>query len=207
MFSSLCDSHKNSFNRYVHDSRQVSWLSGHHARRAFSLSQWHLRRHSPVHSDEIAQVLHLFPFYPLSAPANPSNLTGLAQTAAPTAHISLFHYRWGMLKSQFILEIISKKHLSSGYSSRTCPVTEFAVASHLNTANSCCHHVFLRHFRFQKCLPVNSLIRIKGALLLLMILYFLWHKFPVNRNNFLILHRHSRVVWLKLPDQPITDRE
>ena len=38
----------------------------------------------------------------------------------------------------------------------TCPVTEFAVASHLNTANSCCHHVFLRHFRFQKCLPVYS---------------------------------------------------
>ena len=37
-----------------------------------------------------------------------------------------------------------------------CPVTEFAVASHLNTANSCCHHVFLRHFRFQKCLSVNS---------------------------------------------------
>ena len=37
-----------------------------------------------------------------------------------------------------------------------CPVTEFAVASHLNTANSCCHHVFLRHFRFQKCLPANS---------------------------------------------------
>ena len=35
-----------------------------------------------------------------------------------------------------------------------CPVTEFAVASHLNMANSCCHHVFLRHFRFQKCLPV-----------------------------------------------------
>ena len=38
----------------------------------------------------------------------------------------------------------------------TCPVTEFAVASHLNTANSCCHHVFLRHFLFQKCLSVNS---------------------------------------------------
>ena len=38
----------------------------------------------------------------------------------------------------------------------TCPVTEFAVASHFNTANSCCHHVFLRHFRFQKCLPVYS---------------------------------------------------
>ena len=38
----------------------------------------------------------------------------------------------------------------------TCPVTEFAVASHLNTANSCCHHVFLRHFRFQKCLSINS---------------------------------------------------
>ena len=38
----------------------------------------------------------------------------------------------------------------------TCPVTEFAVASHLNTANSCCHHVFLRHFRFQKCLPMIS---------------------------------------------------
>ena len=38
----------------------------------------------------------------------------------------------------------------------TCPVTEFAVASHLNTANSCCHHVFLRHFCFQKCLPGNS---------------------------------------------------
>ena len=38
----------------------------------------------------------------------------------------------------------------------TCPVTEFAVASHLNTANSSCHQVFLRHFRFQKCLPVYS---------------------------------------------------
>ena len=38
----------------------------------------------------------------------------------------------------------------------TCPATQFAVASHLNTANSCCHHVFLRHFRFQKCLPVNN---------------------------------------------------
>ena len=25
----------------------------------------------------------------------------------------------------------------------TCPVTEFAVASHFNTANSCCHHGFL----------------------------------------------------------------
>ena len=37
-----------------------------------------------------------------------------------------------------------------------CPVTEVAVASHLNTANSCCHHVFLRHFRFQKCLPVDN---------------------------------------------------
>ena len=34
--------------------------------------------------------------------------------------------------------------------------TEFAVAPHLNTEKSCCHHVFLRHFRFQKCLPVNS---------------------------------------------------
>ena len=34
----------------------------------------------------------------------------------------------------------------------TCPVTEFAVASHLNTANSSCHHAILRHFRFQKCL-------------------------------------------------------
>ena len=42
----------------------------------------------------------------------------------------------------------------------TCPVTEFAVASHLNTANSCCPHVFLRHFRFQKCLPVNSNIAV-----------------------------------------------
>ena len=25
----------------------------------------------------------------------------------------------------------------------SCPVTEFAVASHFNTANSCCHHGFL----------------------------------------------------------------
>ena len=65
----------------------------------------------PSHSDEIAQVLHLFPFYPLSTPANPSNLTDLAQTAAPTAHISLFHYRWGMFKSQFIPEIILKKNV------------------------------------------------------------------------------------------------
>ena len=38
----------------------------------------------------------------------------------------------------------------------TCPVTEFAVAPHLNTEKSCCHHVFLRHVRFQKRLPVNN---------------------------------------------------
>ena len=46
----------------------------------------------------------------------------------------------------------------------TCPVTEFAVASHLNTANSCCHHVFLRHFRFQKCLPVYSNVLVSDVL-------------------------------------------
>ena len=33
------------------------------------------------------------------------------------------------------------------------PATEFAVASHLNTANSRYHYVIVRHFRFQKCLP------------------------------------------------------
>ena len=38
----------------------------------------------------------------------------------------------------------------------TCQVTEFAMASHLNTVNSCCHHVFLRHFCFQKCPSGNS---------------------------------------------------
>ena len=48
----------------------------------------------------------------------------------------------------------------------TCPVTEFAVASHLNTANSCCHHVFLRHFRFQKCLPVNRNMSIQNVYVL-----------------------------------------
>ena len=48
----------------------------------------------------------------------------------------------------------------------TCPVTEFAVASHLNTANSCCHHVFLRHFRFQKCLSVNSYRKMPLAFIL-----------------------------------------
>ena len=46
----------------------------------------------------------------------------------------------------------------------TCPVTEFAVASHLNTANSCCHHVFLRHFRFQKCLPVYGNVLVSDVL-------------------------------------------
>ena len=54
----------------------------------------------------------------------------------------------------------------------TCPVTEFAVASHLNTANSCCHHVFLRHFRFQKCLPVYSNVKLsRYAALLITPLY------------------------------------
>jgi diaminopimelate decarboxylase len=57
-------------------------------------------------------------------------------------------------------QLISRKTPTNGryllLFTHTCPVTEFAVASHLNTANSCCHHVFLRHFRFQKCLPVNS---------------------------------------------------
>ena len=46
------------------------WLAGFltfgsSQRRAFSLSQWHFAACSPVHSDEIVQVLHLFPFYPL----------------------------------------------------------------------------------------------------------------------------------------------
>ena len=48
----------------------------------------------------------------------------------------------------------------------TCPVTEFAVASNFNTANSCCHHVFLRHFRFQKCLPVNRNMSIQNVYVL-----------------------------------------
>ena len=56
------------------------------------------------------------------------------------------------LKSCFLLCLFRQLLLYT----HTCPVTEFAVASHLNTANSCCHHVFLRHFRFQKCLPVYS---------------------------------------------------
>ena len=38
----------------------------------------------------------------------------------------------------------------------TCPVTEFAVASHLNTANSSSRHVLLRLFQFQGCLPMNN---------------------------------------------------
>ena len=35
------------------------------------------------------------------------------------------------------------------------PATEFAVASHLNTANSRSHYVIVRHFRVQKCLPTT----------------------------------------------------
>ena len=42
------------------------------------------------------------------------------------------------------------------YAESETGITFAAVAPHLNTANSCCHHVFLRHFRFQKCLPVYS---------------------------------------------------
>ena len=139
-------------------------------------------------------------------PINPSNLTGLAQTAAPTAHISLFHYRWGMFKSQFILEIISKAplirllftHVPSNGICRgfTFKYSKFLLPPRFPTALSV-PKVPTREPSHpdKRCSPpLNDFI-------------FLWHKFPVNRNNFLILHRHSRVVWLKLPDQPITDRE
>ena len=65
----------------------------------------------------------------------------------------------------------------------TCPVTEFAVASHLNTANFCCHHVFLRHFRFQKCLPMNSnrgfACRSRHLLLLVSTLFPMKNDYPL----------------------------
>ena len=35
----------------------------------------------------------------------------------------------------------------------TCPVTEFAVASHLNTANSCCHQFFYGTFGSKSAYP------------------------------------------------------
>ena len=52
--------------------------------------------------------------------------------------------QWFWKKKQtFVLNLLLFTH--------TCPVTKFAVASHLNTANFYCHHLFLRYFRFQKC--------------------------------------------------------
>ena len=74
----------------------------------------------------------------------------------------------------------------------TCPVTEFAVASHLNTANSCCHQVFLRHFRFQKCLPGNInncslyMIMISDILIQSDFLYVLYHN---SRTRAIALYR------------------
>ena len=68
----------------------------------------------------------------------------------------------------------------------TCPVTEFAVASHLNTANSCCHRVFLRHFWNRKCLPVNSS---RG---------FLWHKECFTWNIFRKKRIHFQTLFLEL---------
>ena len=64
------------------------------------------------------------------------------------------------------------------------------MASHLNTANSCCHHVFLRHFRFQKCLPVNNcflyMIMISDILIQSDFLYVLYHN---SRTRAIALYR------------------
>ena len=60
----------------------------------------------------------------------------------------------------------------------------------LNTANSCCHHVFLRHFRFQKCLPVNNcflyMIMISDILIQSDFLYVLYHN---SRTRAIALYR------------------
>ncbi len=75
-----------------------------------------------------------------------------------------------------------------------CPVTEFAVASHLNTANSCCHHVFLRHFRFQKCLPVNSndmiLIFSTAQSYDCYFFVFIRRSFPETKNAIMKFHKY-----------------
>ena len=66
------------------------------------------------------------------------------------------------------------------------------MASHLNTANSCCHHVFLRHFRFQKCLPGNInncslyMIMISDILIQSDFLYVLYHN---SRTRAIALYR------------------
>ena len=46
------------------NDRQVSWLSGHHSTAPSHFRNGIMRYYSPVHSDEIVQDLHLFPFYP-----------------------------------------------------------------------------------------------------------------------------------------------
>ena len=43
---------------------QVSWLTVLTHIAAFPISQWHNKQHTPVYSDEIAQVFHLFPYSP-----------------------------------------------------------------------------------------------------------------------------------------------
>ncbi len=48
------------------NDRQVSWLSGHHSAAPSHFRNGIMRRCYPVHSDEIVQDLHLFPFYPLN---------------------------------------------------------------------------------------------------------------------------------------------
>ena len=43
---------------------QVSWLSGHHSAAPSRFRNGIMQHRSPVHSDEIVQDLHLFPYYP-----------------------------------------------------------------------------------------------------------------------------------------------
>lgn len=44
--------------------RQVSWLIDPHTDAAFPIAQWPNGILLPIHSDEFAQVSHLFPFSP-----------------------------------------------------------------------------------------------------------------------------------------------
>ena len=70
-----------------------------------------------------------------------------------------------VLKSPYMSPYPSFLHKNPSFFHKTpedlfsTPVEQF-LSLFSPVFSSCCHHVFLRHFRFQKCLPINSNLQI-----------------------------------------------
>ena len=98
--------------------------------------------------------------------ASPSThiLPSYADAACSPRRLSVHNCR-NVLKSPYMSPYPSFLHKNPSFFHKTpedlfsTPVEQF-LSLFSPVFSSCCHHVFLRHFRFQKCLPINSNLQI-----------------------------------------------